>query len=413
MTKTLNRTLVLAAASASLLMSNAPAQAASPSKSEIEQLKAQVQMLMQQNQQLNQRLSEMEKNVQAQQTTAPSKVAIEEEVARQLNEKGPGPKINDYVTLSGSIEGDYKLSQGKDGAHTSEFVLDTVELIMDIEMADWATGTIVLDYDGDDEDRFYLDEANVTLGRTESIPFFLTAGKIYVPFGDFSTNMIQDPLTQTLGETNPKGAILGYEANGLTATVFSYNGMDEGDDDNDTINGFGASLAYNYEQDDKGFNAGVAWISNIGDSITITDYLEDDKSIYSISDEVPGISINAGGYYKAFSVIAEYIAALDSFTFDEIAYGAEGAEPKALNTELAYSTAIMNKDTVFAVGYQRSWEAYALDLPEHRYMASASMNVVKGTTVMLEYYIDEFYDNDPDTDQDNGYGFTTRLKYEF
>jgi len=80
---------------------------------------------------------------------------------------------------------------------------------------------------------------------------------------------------------------------------------------------------------------------------------------------------------------------------------------------LVYTTALMDKDTVFAIGYQRSWEAYALDLPEHRYIAAASMNVARGTSVTLEYYIDEFYGNDPNASQNSGYGFTTRLMYEF
>lgn len=416
MTKTLNRSLALAATTACLLANTAPALAASPSKSELEQLKQQVQSLMQQNQQLNQRITDMEKNVQA---APPAKAAIEEEVTRQLGEKKPGPQINDFVSLSGSIEGDYKLGKDKVGDSSSEFVLDTVELIMDIKVVDWATGKIVVKYeDDDDEDEdFYLDEANITLGKTEEFPFFLTAGKLYVPFGDFSTNMIQDPLTQTLGEINPKGVIIGYEGNGITATVFSYNGMNENedttDDDNDSINGFGASLAYSYEEEDKGFNAGIAWVNNIADSTTITEYVEDTAGWKSISDQVGGINLNIGGKYQAFSAIAEYTAALDSFTVAEVPYGTEGAEPKALNTELAYTTSIANKETVFAIGYQKSWEAYALDLPEERYITTAAMNIFDGTTVMLEYYIDEFYDEDLDATKDSGYGFTTRLKYEF
>lgn len=418
MTKTLNRSLALAATTACLLANTAPALAASPSKAELEQLKQQVQALMQQNQQLNQRITDMEKNVQA---APPAKAAIEEEVTRQLSEKKTGPQINDFVSLSGSIEGDYRLTKVKSGEDASEFILDTVELIMDIKVVDWATGKIVIDYDGDDED-FYLDEANITLGKTEEYPFYLTAGKLYVPFGDFSTNMIQDPLTQTLGEINPKGIIIGYEANGFTGTVFSYNGMDEGDnttdDENDSVNGFGASLAYSYEEDEKGFNAGIAWVSNIGDSATITDWLESDDDgnkaeIHSILDEVPGVSINLGGKYQAFSAIAEYVAALDSFDATELEFDGSGAKPKALNTEVAYTTSIANKETVFAIGYQKSWEAYALDLPEHRYITTASMNIFDGTTVMLEYYIDEFYDEDLGATDDSGYGFTTRLKYEF
>ncbi len=433
MIKTLNRTLTMATLGSLCLLSPSLLHAAAPSKGEIDQLKQQVQQLMQQNQQLNQRLTDMEKSVQTQPAAPDQKIAeeekvrhksmIEEEVAHQVKEKG-GPNINEFVSLSGSIEGDYKLGKDFQGDHSSEFVLDTVELIFDLKVTDWATGKIVVDYDGDDEDRFYLDEANITLGKTETVPFFLTGGKIYAPFGDFSTNMIQDPLTQTLGEINPKGVIAGFEKAGFTATVFSYNGMDENsdpaDDNNDTINGFGASLAYSYEEEDRGFKVGGAWVNNIADSATITDYLED-GGVSSISDQVPGLALFLGGNYKGFSLQTEYVTALDSFDVSEIAYGPTeppdavrfAAEPAAWNSELAYTTSIADKETVFAIGYQKSWESVALELPENRYIASAAIVIFDGTTLAFEYFHDEDYSlNDCGTDN-NGHGFTTRLAYEF
>jgi hypothetical protein len=39
------------------------------------------------------------------------------------------------------------------------------------------------------------------------------------------------------------------------------------------------------------------------------------------------------------------------------------------------------------------------------------MNVFEGTTVALEYFIDEYYQ--AQGSEDDGYGFTTRLTYEF
>ena len=51
---------------------------------------------------------------------------------------------------------------------------------------------MVVEYDGtEDNEDLSIDEAHITLGKTEDVPFFLTGGKIYAPFGDFSTNMIQ------------------------------------------------------------------------------------------------------------------------------------------------------------------------------------------------------------------------------
>ena len=429
MTKKLNRTLALAAAGILCLLHTLPAEAATPTKAEIDQLKQQVQQLMQQNQQLNQRIGEMEKNIQtgpaagravSEEEQVRHKSMIEEEVARQVKEKKSGPSINDFVSLSGYIEGDYILGKDFQGDHSSEFVLDMVGLVFDVTVTDWATGKIVVEYDGTEgNEDLFVDEAHVTLGKTEDFPFFLTGGKIYAPFGNFATNMIQDPLTLSLGEINGPGVIAGVEKNGFTASLFSYNGMNEGDDpadeDNDTINGFGASLAYSYEQEDRGFNAGLSWVNNIADAGTTTDYLED-NGIYSVSDQVPGLALHLGGTYKAFSLITEYVTALDSFDVSEVAYGAPdavGAEPSAWNSELAYTTSILDKETVFAVGYQKSWEAVALELPEDRYIASAAMVIFDGTTLALEYFHDEDYSESDGGTGNNGHGFTTRLAYEF
>lgn len=409
----LTRSLTLAAGMMCLVAQ--PAQAATDSREEIELLKQQVQQLMQQNQQLHQRLSEMEKNTAVQ--TIAGKESVTEDVALHEDEKSSGLAINEFVSLSGSIEGDFKTGEDFTGNHSSEFVLDTVELIMEARMTDWATGKIVIDYDGtSDSEDLFLDEAHITLGKTETFPFFLTGGKIYAPFGDFSTNMIQDPLTQALGEINPKGIIAGYEKNGVIANAFTYNGMREGGDpaeeENDSINGFGASFAYSYEQDECGFNAGIGWVSNLADAGTITDYLEE-KGIFAVADQAPGLSLNLGARYNAFALLTEYVTALDHFTLDELPYGVSEAEPSAWNSELAYTATIMDKETVFAVGYQKSWEASALELPEHRYLVAASIGLFEGTTLAFEYYYDKDYSISDGGTDNNGHGFTTRLGYEF
>ena len=73
----------------------------------------------------------------------------------------------------------------------------------------------------------------------------------------------------------------------------------------------------------------------------------------------------------------------------------------------------MDKETVFAVGYQKSWEASALELPEHRYLVAASIGLFEGTTLAFEYYYDKDYSISDGGTDNNGHGFTTRLGYEF
>ena len=111
----LTRSLTLAAGMMCLVAQ--PAQAATDSREEIELLKQQVQQLMQQNQQLHQRLSEMEKNT-AVQTTA-GKESVAGDAALHEDEKSSGLAINEFVSLSGSIEGDFKTGEDFTGNHSS------------------------------------------------------------------------------------------------------------------------------------------------------------------------------------------------------------------------------------------------------------------------------------------------------
>ena len=411
MKKTINTSLTLMTAGM-LCLASTPAAEAAATSDELEQLKQQVQMLTQQNQQLNQRLTEMETTVSGSKAVTETEApAAKADAAAGEKEEG-GLKIGEMLTLSGSIEGDFIVAEDFAGNSSSEFNLDTVELILDLKASEWAKGKIVIDYDGDDED-LYIDEANITLGGNEAFPLFLTAGKIYAPFGDFSTNMIQDPFTQTLGEINEEGAIAGFEKNGFTASVFAYNGVDEVGDDS-TVNGYGASIAYAYEQDDLTLRGGAGWVSNLADADGIADMLprsEDDDIV--LHDATTGLNLFAGAQYKGVSLFSEYTTALDSFQTGDLSFASGGAEPKAWNTELAYTTALAGKETVFALGYQKTWESLGLELPEYRYSVSGAMGIFEGTTVILEYYYDEDYTVEDGGTDGNGYGFTTRLAYEF
>ena len=414
-------------ASCALMLCNIPPASGGTNTEDVEQLKKQIQLLLEQNRELNERLTVMEKNVQSPGKPLAGKDEAGAEISPHNPEDGrdagggeegnPGSsKISEYLNLTGLIEGIFSTSKAFDGNNTSELALDKVELVLNARATEWAAGKIVIDYDGDDDDRLYIDEAHITLGGSESFPLHVTIGKIYAPFGDFSTNMIQDPLTQTLGEVNTKGVIAGFERKGFSAALFSYNGFNESsdpsDEGNDTINGFGGSVAFTYGDDDLGFDAGAAWINDIADSGAITDYLEA-QGMYSVASQTGGINAHFNGHVKGGSLLAEYVAALDDFRYDELADGDSGGRPGASNVELSYGMVVMDKQTILALGYQRSWEALALELPEQRCLASLSVVLFDGTTVSFEYYRDRDYSVEDGGTGEDGYGFSTKLAYEF
>ena len=80
---------------------------------------------------------------------------------------------------------------------------------------------------------------------------------------------------------------------------------------------------------------------------------------------------------------------------------------------MAWTTALKGHETTLALGFQKTWEAVALELPEYRCSVSAAVALFAGTTLHLEYYADTDYDSADDGTGDDGYGFTTRLAYTF
>lgn len=399
-------TLALAAACTVLPATTLHAATGSP-----EALAGQVERLAAENARLNDRLAALESRLAAP-ALPPAPAGTGAAQVTDPESTSEGLKLHDHLTLGGAIEGDFLLTEGFDGAPGSEFNLDTVELRFDLRANDWVGGVVVIDYDGDEDD-IGLDEANVTLGGSETLPFFLTGGKLYAPFGDFTTTMIQDPFTLTLGEIVDEGVVAGWSGHGLSAAVFALDGVDETGDSR-RVNGFGASLAWEREWDEGGLRFGGGWVSNLADADAIGDALpRSEEGDILLDRTVDGLNLHGGLHYGALALHTEYTTALDSFAADEIAWKGDGARPAAWASELAWTTALKGHETTLALGFQKTWEAVALELPEYRCSVSAAVALFAGTTLHLEYYADTDYNTADGGTGDDGYGFTTRLAYAF
>ena len=319
-------------------------------------------------------------------------------------------QIKERITFSGTIEVDALWSEDFAGESTSDIALATATLGVEGKLAPWAVATLALDWD-DEEDKVTVDEGYITLGKTDDMPAYLSAGRLYLPFGNFTTNMLQDPFTLTLGEIQASAAVGGVSLKGFTAALFAYNGMNEVGDSDD-INGFGGMAGYEFEGDGLAFTGGVAMVSNIADSGGIDDAFGE-AGLDEIEEQVPGLALYAGATFGPVSVFAEYVGAVDSFAESELSFADAGAQPAAINIEAAYTMELMSHETVFAAGYQWSDEAVALSLPEQRVLASAGVALVEGLRVIGEYYHDWDYSVEDDGSDESADGLTLRLAYEF
>ncbi|MFW6387040.1 MAG: LbtU family siderophore porin [Thermodesulfobacteriota bacterium] len=323
--------------------------------------------------------------------------------------KGPSAELGSWserISLSGllEVEGVYEdVDFDADGSEdASDLVLATVELGIDAELTEHVSGHVLLLWEEDDTEPIDVDEAFMLFDGGNDAPVWIRAGKMYVPFGNFSSNMISDPLTLEIGETNESAVEAGVRMGNFYALAYVFNGdVDEAGDDNH-IDNFGAQMGYALEQDSFSLDASISYINNLVDSDGWEGELDSD-----LDDYVGGLGMHAVIEAGAFNIIGEYILALDD---PEYVAGNSVEERDAIevwNLEVGYAFTMFNKEALVGVAYQGSNngdsfmpEGYAsaddeLDfIPQDRYMFTIGTEILPHTSLGLEYLHDEYEDDD-------------------
>jgi len=325
----------------------------------------------------------------------------------------------DRLALSGLFEAeagyesvDYADSVRED-EDASDVVLATMELGLDAMVNDYVSGQLLLLWEEDDTEPVDLDEGFITLTGGASCPAYVSAGKMYVPFGNFESNMVSDPLTLELAETRESAVTLGVEAKGFYGAVYLFNGDADEFDGDSHVDHYGAHAGFAMETEAFNLGMGASYIDNITDADAWEGFFEalEDESEdgVALDDYVEGVGAHAIMSMGPFIVIAEYITALDEVEFvrdsDGSTLGAV-AEVSAWNAEFGYSFALGGNPAIAAVAYQGSDDAGDF-LPETRLMGSFGVEIYEATSLALEYFHDEF-ENDDEAD-----GITAQLAVEF
>lgn len=316
---------------------------------------------------------------------------------------------SERISLSGLLEVeatyedvDFDAAGSEDA---SDLVLATVELGIDAELTEQVSGHVLLLWEEDETEPIDVDEAFILFDGGNDAPVWVRAGKMYVPFGNFSSNMISDPLTLEIGETNESTVEAGVRMGDFYALVYAFNGdVDEAGDDNH-IDNFGAQVGYALEQDNFSLDASISYINNLADSDGWEDELDDLDT--ELDDYVGGLGMHAAVEAGAFNIIGEYILALDDpeYVVDNSVEERDAIE--VWNFEVGYAFTLFNKAALVGVAYQGSNngdsfmpEGYAsadedLDfIPQDRYMFTIGAEILPYTSLALEYLHDEYEDDD-------------------
>lgn len=319
----------------------------------------------------------------------------------------------DSTEVSGLIEIEAGRESPYEGDDASDVSVATVELGVAAQVHDWVGGKVVLLYEEGETD-LEVDVATVTIGPPDG-PWSFTAGQYYLPFGTFETNMISDPLTLEVGETRDTALQFGFSSGGFHGAIFGFNG-DNTDNGKDRISGYGAAMGYSMENETSAFNLNLSYINDIGDSDSLQDLIRDNlgsEEDNEVDDHVSGWSAAAHLRYGNVSLIGEYLAAREGFQSNEVEFDGDGAEPSSWMTEVAYDFNFAGREATFALGYQGTDEALALELPEKRFLVGLSFELIEGTALAFEWAHDDDYDKKDGGSGENANIVTAQLATEF
>ncbi|MBP20043.1 MAG: hypothetical protein CMQ21_14265 [Gammaproteobacteria bacterium] len=310
-------------------------------------------------------------------------------------------------TFSGvmEIEASYTDStEWGDDDSSSDLILATAQPGVDVALVDKVSLHFVSFYKEGDID-FDMHEGYIQLQNPGAEDINLKLGKMYLPFEQLETNLVNDTLGLELVSPDEsigfreRAALVSWSTGDLTLEGYVFNG-NANEDDN--LSDFGMSFGYGNEA----FNIGVDYLSNVADSAMIVDALDENQGVVPEGD-LNAISINGMAQLGAATLLAEYIQIDD---LDEIGYQVDDA-PTFAQLDLGYD---LGNGWSLALAYQLTDEGAVLGMPESRITAGVATSIYDGiVAVSLELWHDEDYDeNDGGTDEDFN-GVVIQIAAEF
>ena len=335
---------------------------------------------------MEKRLQQLEQTVSAQQETIREK---DKQIAA-MAESSPASDGGwfENVEIGGVVEIEAQQVSPDGLTDTSDIYVATAELGVTAQVNGWVSAEIVLLYedDGSHSGEIDVDVAAINVSDPDA-NWFLTTGQYTLPFGNYSTNLVSDPITLDAGETSDAAFEFGLSDSGFTGSVYVFKGDQESE-----IKNYGLNLGYETANENYSFTGGLGWINDISEANSIVD------DATTMTNKASGWTAFAQVNTGAFTLIGEYVAATESLD----AYSMTD-EPSFFNIEAALGFNALGKPAVVAIGYQGSDEAssYAGGVDEKRTLAALSMEIMDSTSIGLEYMNSEDYSG-ADTDTVTG-----------
>jgi hypothetical protein len=305
------------------------------------------------------------------------------------------------ITLNGIFEPLFTYGNSFSETGSGNLNMASVVLNTGVVMNPWISGVtsliassepVINDAVANEDANVQMSQAYINIGNLSETPFYMTAGQVYVPFGQQFTNMVSFPLPTVINSTKVMATVLGkapQESNDFFSAVYAFNSKTS--IDNTGAGGFNMGYNFNYSKFDGDIGAGI--ISSLGDANGFQSTIETEGEFSGFNsstssetfNQVPGADLYGLLRAGPYSFVGEYTAALCPFDAYALSYNGGGAQPSALNAEIAREFSFLHKSASFALGYGYSSQAIALQLPQQTLRAILNVSWWPRTLQALEF----------------------------
>jgi hypothetical protein len=301
------------------------------------------------------------------------------------------------LILSGYVQGTANATSYT-GDNSSSLDLSDAALDAYAEVSPWVGAFMSMEYDSTDaSSSIFLDQGFITIGNFDHSPYYTSLGQMYVPFGQYSSSMVTDPITKTLGRIKTRALVAGYQsqAAGVApyAAAFVFNGSTDfhGDTNSTYVGSVGANMGVAYHAGDRSADVGVSAVNNLAQSQGFAAAMDNyTNGPFVLSKKVPGVDVHAQAGQGAYTVLAEYLTATERYDDSDVQFNGQGARPSAMNLEGSYAFNLWRPSSV-TLAYGQSWDALALDQAERRYSVAYGVSVWRHTLLILELARNQSY----------------------
>jgi|GEM_PF-5513468 len=235
-----------------------------------------------------------------------------------------------------------------------------------------------------------LPRAFMTFGNLNRSDYYLTIGKKEVSFGQYSTSVINvlPEVSNELGGITAKSVTLGMDnqKQRLNIRAFIYRPNVQTTDKRNVEGG----IDFVKTDGNKKYysTTGLSLVTNLADSWAISSALAN----HPLTHRLPAFNVRETFLIPGNNtLVAEYVSAFNHFSSVDVMTNGHAVRPGVLHIEWNRGITWLNKPVEFALGYNRTFNASAFNLPQSRFYGVATISPIRRSALSLEINADQNY----------------------